>query len=126
MKIEHISLWTIDLERLKNFYARYFGGKPGEKYVNAKKNFTSYFLIFDSGARLEIMHRPDITDHPNDPHLGFIHLAFATGSVEMVDQLTETLRYDDYKIVREPRVTGDGYYESVVLDPDGNYIEITV
>jgi lactoylglutathione lyase len=43
-----------------------------------------------------------------------------------VDTLTERLRADGYRVVGEPRTTGDGYYESVVLDLDGNRIEITV
>jgi lactoylglutathione lyase len=27
-------------------------------------------------------------------------------------------------VVGAPRKTGDGYYESVVLDPDGNVVQI--
>jgi len=56
---------------------------------------------------------------------GLIHFAISTGSKQTVDHLTEQLRADGYEIVGEPRTTGDGYYESVVLDPEGNRIEIT-
>jgi lactoylglutathione lyase len=32
---------------------------------------------------------------------------------------------DGYKCVSDPRRTGDGYFESVVLDPEGNRVEIS-
>jgi len=54
MKIEHIAIWTSQLESLKEFYSKYFDGKPGPKYRNEKKQFHSYFLTFNSGAKLEI------------------------------------------------------------------------
>ena len=99
-----------------------------EKYFNPKKNFQSYFLSFESGCRLELMQMPGVPDNLNDVHaqfLGIIHLAVSVGSKETVDALTEKLRRDGFEIVGEPRTTGDGYYESVVLDPEGNRIEIT-
>ncbi|WP_207431214.1 VOC family protein [Sabulibacter ruber] len=128
MKIEHVALWAQDLEKMKEFYVKYFHAKSNERYHNPTKNFTSYFLSFSEGARLEIMHRPDIPENQNDvarQSLGLIHLAFSVGSKEKVDALTETLRKDGYPIYGEPRTTGDGYYESVVLDPENNMIEIT-
>lgn len=129
MKIEHLAIWANDLERLKNFYIKYFGASANEKYVNPKKQFESYFLSFDGGARLEIMKRPDIPANQNDVHqqyLGLIHFAVSVGSKETVDSLTKKLADDGFEIVGNPRTTGDGYYESVVLDPEGNRIEITV
>jgi lactoylglutathione lyase len=129
MIIEHVALWTRDLEALKAFYVHYFGGKANEKYVNPRKNFESYFISFDSGARLELMQMPAIPLSLNDVEAqftGLIHLAISVGSQLKVDSLTEQLRTNGYRIVGEPRTTGDGYYESVVLDPDGNRIEITV
>lgn len=129
MKIEHIALWVKDLEAQKNFYTRFFGGRAGEKYTNAKKNYTSYFISFDTGARLELMHIPTIPANQNDlleQYLGLIHFAMSVGSKEKVDELTETLRSEGYKVLGEARWTGDGYYESVVLDPENNRIEITI
>jgi lactoylglutathione lyase len=129
MKIEHIAIWAKDIEKLKNFYANYFQASVGLKYFNAKKNFESYFLSFDSGCRLEVMQMPGIPESKNDAlqqFTGIIHFAISVESKEIVDTLTERLRNDGYKIVGEPRTTGDGYYESVVLDPEGNRIEITV
>ena len=128
MKIEHIAFWVNDLEKMKNFYEKYFEGKPNEKYNNPTKNFTSYFLKFESGARLELMNKREITENKNDyskQNIGIIHLAFSVGSRENVDNLTQKLRLEGFEIAGEPRITGDGYYESVILDPEKNIIEIT-
>ena len=127
MRIEHIAIWVSDIEEIRSFYEHYFNAKAGEKYVNLKKNFTSYFLSFEQGARLELMHRPEISASVNqEEHLGLIHFAISVGSKEKVDLLTNELRKDGFKITGEPRTTGDGYYESLVLDPEGNQIEITI
>jgi lactoylglutathione lyase len=128
MNIEHIAIWTGDLEKMKAFYTQFFGAKAGEKYHNPKKNYTSYFLSFEGGARLELMHIPTIPLNKNDlqsQHLGLIHFAMSVGSVEKVNELTEKLRSEGYEVIGAPRWTGDGYYESVVLDPENNRIEIT-
>jgi len=129
MKIEHVAIWTRNLERLKAFYETYFEAESNTKYVNSEKGFESYFLSFESGARLELMQMIGIPDNLNDidaQYLGIIHLAISVGSKEKVDELTSLLKEGGYQIVGLPRTTGDGYYESVVLDPDGNRIEITV
>ncbi len=128
MKIEHVAIWTKDIEKLLNFYVEYFEGIPGDKYTNTKKQFESYFIKFESGARLEIIQMPTIPANLNDTvkqYIGLIHIAISVGSIEKVNVLTEKLRNAGYKIVSEPRYTGDGYYESCILDPDGNRIEIT-
>lgn len=122
--IHHIAIWTFRLEEMKEFYTRYFNGTSNEKYVNPKKGFESYFLRFDGGTDLELMSRPDVQNLPiEENRLGLTHLAFAFDSREAVLQQTELLRSAGYSIVGEPRTSGDGYFESVVLDPDGNRIE---
>ncbi|GIK63681.1 MAG: glyoxalase [Chloroflexota bacterium] len=129
MKIEHVAIWTHDLERLRQFYETYFGGAAGTKYQNPRTGFQSYFLTFETGARLEIMQMPNIPLSQNDVQkqfTGLIHMAFSVGSEEVVNQLTERLRANGFPILDGPRRTGDGYYESVTLDPDGNRIEITI
>ncbi len=126
MRIEHLAIWVKDLELMKQFYSDYFNAEAGKKYCNPKKNFSSYFLRFDSGSRLELMHRPKIMQESNNNQLGLAHFAVSVGSKEIVDELTQTLKDKGYVITGEPRTTGDGYYESVVLDPEGNSIEITI
>ena len=165
MKIEHIAIWVKDIDKVCEFYRKYFGGVVHPIYHNPVKQFTSRFVTFDDGARLEIMHRPDIegdaeTFHVkpyeaseaetdlsvsiSEPikvavaqatanmmagvaeHLGFAHISFSVGSKEEVDRLTQEMSDDGIAIVGEPRTTGDGYYESVVLDPEGNRVEVTI
>ena len=127
MKIEHIAIWTSDLEKMRDFYLHFFELESNEKYYNPKKEFSSYFLSFEEGARIELMHRPDISEFMDnmDAQLGLTHFAISVGSKEKVDALTETIRKNGFKVIGEPRTTGDGYYESVIADPEGNLIEIT-
>ncbi|WP_339835891.1 VOC family protein [uncultured Maribacter sp.] len=128
MKIEHIAIWVTDLEEMRSFYETYFNVVSGEKYYNPTKNFSSYFLSFTNGARLEIMHKTSIKKATGTEviHTGFIHIAISIGTKQNVDLLTERIRKDGYTIAGEPRTTGDGYYESVILDPEGNQIELTI
>jgi lactoylglutathione lyase len=128
MKIDHIAIWTQHIDKMRHFYEKYFEGKSGDKYINPRKNFESYFIEFEKGSRLELMEQLEIDSKLHDDiqnYLGITHFAFATGNRTKVDQLTEQLRSDGYTIIGEPRMTGDGYYESVVLDPEGNKVEIT-
>lgn len=127
MIIDHIALWTYDLEGLRHFYMHYFDASSTEIYHNHSKEFRSYFLIFDGECRLEIMEMPKIGKSKNDPlknYTGLAHFAVKAGCKSEVDRLTEVIRNDGFQVVGEPRTTGDGYYESVVLDPDGNRVEI--
>ena len=129
MKIEHIAIWTKDSERLRMFYEKYFGATSNAKYVNVEKQFESYFLSFHTGARLEIMHSPrnqELHTDKNIQQTGYAHIAFSQGSKDQVDALTAQLQRDGYQILDGPRHTGDGYYESSFLDPDGNRIELTI
>lgn len=129
MKIEHIAIWTKNLELIKEFYVTYFGATAGSKYVNPEKNFESYFLNFSSGARLELMQSPRVAHLNHNLEIepvGYAHLAFSVGSKGKVERLTSQLRDVGFKVVSIPRYTGDGYFESVVLDPDGNRIEIAI
>ncbi len=127
MKLEHIALWTYQLEQLKEFYVGFFEANLDAHYRNENKNFESYFLSFKGGARLELMTMPDIpadTSTPQAQRTGLIHMAFDVGSPEAVDALTQKVEDAGYEVLGRPRTTGDGYYESVVLDPDQNMIEI--
>ncbi len=126
--IDHIALWTTDLERSKQFYAKYFGAHAGREYANPSKGFRSIFLGFEGGARIEVMQTSKLSPvvlEPGAERMGLTHIAISVGSVEQVDELTRRLNEDGFAIVEGPRRTGDGYYESVALDPDGNRVEIT-
>ncbi|MFD1066511.1 VOC family protein [Oceanobacillus locisalsi] len=126
MKIEHVAIWVKDLEKMKAFYETYFQAVAGEKYCNEKKGFESYFLTFDTSARLEIMRKSGMDQTDSNERLGWAHIAISLDSKEIVDQMTTRLNKDGYLLVNGPRVTGDGYYESVFEDPEGNLIELTV
>jgi lactoylglutathione lyase len=128
MRIEHIALWTDDIDRSIRFYVTYFGAKAGDRYINAAKGFESCFLSFSDGARLEVMKTTTLAPllaPAGAQRMGFTHLALSLGSEQEVDALTQRLKDDGYPLLDGPRRTGDGYYESVVLDPDGNRLEIT-
>ncbi|HTI08138.1 MAG TPA: VOC family protein [Puia sp.] len=128
MQIEHLALWVRDLEGMRDFYLKYFDTTSGEKYVNPGKQFTAYFILFGQDkTRLELMTRPDIiaVDGKRGFNMGLAHFTISVGGKDQVNALTERLRKDNYTILGEPRTTGDGYYESVVLDPEGNILEIS-
>ena len=127
MKIEHVALYVNDLENARDFFVKYLGARSNDGYHNQKKNFRSYFLSFDGGARLELMNRPELSDPPkNLACTGYSHIAFRVGSREKVNVLTAALQADGYEVVSGPRTTGDGYYESCILDAEQNQIEITI
>jgi lactoylglutathione lyase len=129
MTLEHVAIWTSQLENIKTYYEQYFGAKSNKKYTNTSNGFQSYFLQFESGARLEIMSKPGIPENKNDTvtaqHLGIIHLAFGVDTMQEVEDKAKQLQAAGYSILRGPRKTGDGYYEFETLDPDGNRLEVT-
>jgi lactoylglutathione lyase len=127
MHIHHIAIWTKDIERLKSFYEKYFKFSSSDIYNNTKTGFQSYFLTDDDGVKIEIMQKEGIPDNKNNvmnQNIGIIHLALSIESKDELDLLTNKLRDDGFIVVSEPRTTGDGYYESCILDPDENRIEI--
>ena len=126
MRIEHIAMYVVDLERAKDFFVKYFNAIPNNIYHNKKTDFRSYFLSFDEGTRLEIMNKPQVNNIKDTNRTGYAHIAFSLGSAENVDHMTAELKADGYKIISEPRTTGDGYYESCIVDLEGNEIELTI
>ena len=127
MKIEHCALFVSDLEKAKDFFIKYFNAKANNCYKNPKTQFSSYFLSFESGSRLEIMQKPNVSSNSTQKQgeiLGYSHIAFSLGSKKAVDALTIQLKNDGFNVFSMPRTTGDGYYESCIIDFDGNKIEL--
>ena len=122
--IEHVGLWVRDIDGVAAFYCRYFAARVGPLYENPRKGFASRFLTFESGARLEIMTRVDVHERAPSEQLGLAHVAITIGTEAHVDALAERLIADGFAPVSGPRRTGDGYYECVVRDPEGNRVEI--
>ena len=125
MRIEHVAMYVNDLEAARNFFVTHLGGKSNDGYHNPRTGFSSYFITFDDGARLELMNKP-VMDDLEKPlnRTGYAHIAFSVGSKVNVDELTEKLRVAGYEVVSGPRTTGDGYYESCIVAIEGNQIEI--
>lgn len=125
--INHVGLYVSDLEASREFFETYFGAVSSEMYHNPVKLFSSYMLTFGDGARLEIMTKPDLSQ-PSERinHYGYAHFSVSVGSHDAVNSITEKLVEDGYRLIDGPRTTGDGYYESAVLDAEGNVVEITV
>jgi lactoylglutathione lyase len=136
MKLERIAIWTRHLEELRDFYTRYFDAVSNRKYISDKGEcgfFNSCFLSFDGGARVEIMMLPAMLPIiPEDDNrgsyetTGLAHLVLAVATNSKLDALYESLKSDGVPIVGAPCITGDGYYECCVLDPDGNRVKIMV
>ncbi len=129
MKLEHVAIWTDNLERLKDYYVKYFGAAPGDLYQNLNNDFSSYFLSFGTGARLEIMNMPGVPPNMNDTvyrqHKGIIHLAFGADSLAEVEEKAAELKDNGFTILKGPRLTGDGYFEFETVDPDFNRVEVS-
>jgi lactoylglutathione lyase len=125
MKIDHIALYVTDIEKIRTFYEKYFYAKSSKIYHNQKTGLKTYFLEFNEGCRIEIMTKESLNTITKElNNIGYIHIAFNVGNKNKVDELTKELENDGYKIISMPRITGDGYYESCVLDPENNQIEI--
>lgn len=126
VKIEHVTMYVNNLETAKNFFVKYLGGRFNDGYHNKTTDFRSYFISFDDGARLELMNKPELDDQDKSLNrTGYIHVAFSVGSKEKVDEMTALLKKEGYVVASDPRITGDGYYESCIIAFEGNQIEIT-
>lgn len=125
MKIAHMALWTTELEAQARFWSDFFGGTLNEKYISKNNpGFESYFVRIGDDIAIELMKKPALRAlRPDNQTTGWVHLAIAVGSAEKVDALAQRAQEQGI-LVSAPRTTGDGYYEAVIQDPDGNLIEI--
>jgi lactoylglutathione lyase len=126
MRIEYTAAWVRDIEVSRAFYETWFGATANERYENPAKGLATFFLSFDEGPRLELMQRHGVLPGPESHTVGYAHIAVSLGSEAAVDDLSAAMQAAGIPLVDGPRRTGDGYCESVVLDPDGNRIELTV
>jgi lactoylglutathione lyase len=124
-RIEHVALWVSDIDKVVAFYVRWFGARAGDRYENPRKGFASRFLEFSGGARLEVMSRADVGARGVVEQLGLAHVAISVGDEAAVDTLAAAFAAAGVALLDGPRRTGDGYYECVVRDPEGNRIEVT-
>jgi len=127
MIIDHLAIWTDNLEKIKEYYINFFDATVNDKYTNPQTGFSSYFLSFADGARIEIMHRQDIPENNNDTikqYKGIIHFAFLVDTAKEVNDKAKQLADAGYTILRGPRITGDGYYEFETIDPENNRLEV--
>lgn len=128
MRIEHLAVYVDDLEGAKIFFEKYFDGKSNSGYHNERSGFRSYFISFDSGARLELMNEPEVGKVdalPRKKH-GYTHVAFSLSSKEKVEEATAKLASDGFEVLSGPRTTGDGYFESCIVGFEDILVEITV
>ncbi|HRX15838.1 MAG TPA: VOC family protein [Spirochaetota bacterium] len=124
--ISHVAIYVKYLEVSREFYTYYFNGLSNDLYQNTK-GFSSYFIQFEQGPSLELMHHIELASREvADKVTGYSHIAFSVGSKEAVKSLTNQIVLAGYSLYSSPRSTGDGYFESCVADPDGNRVEITL
>lgn len=129
-RIDHAAVWVSDLAAARDFYLRWFSGRSNGEYHNPRTGLRTFILTFapdaagGRGARLELMSRPDVVARPDSEALGWAHVSFALPGRADVDDLAARARAADVPVVDGPRLTGDGYYEAVLLDPEGNRVEI--
>ncbi|MCT4709392.1 VOC family protein [Enterobacteriaceae bacterium H11S18] len=127
MQVAHIALWTNNLEQAAAFWQEHFNATVGEAYHSKRREgFISHFVTLAHGPALELMTLPGLVDKPprEDNRTGWAHIAISLGSVEAVDKMVAALEPTG-ALVHAARWTGDGFYEAVIADPDGNLIEIT-
>ncbi|MEL2242093.1 VOC family protein [Leclercia adecarboxylata] len=125
MNIAHVALWTRNLDAQVHFWQTVFGGQSNERYLSKNRpGFESHFITLSDGPTIELMTVPDLPDSPSHPEfVGWAHIALNVGSKADVDRMAEQARVSN-TLLSAPRMTGDGYYEAVIADPDGNRIEL--
>lgn len=126
MKLAHVALWTIDLDAAAAFWKFVFGAEVGEPYQSARRpGFTSRFVhLPKGGAAIELMAAPWIEAVPDREVAGWDHVAISVGSERELDELARRCRKIGI-LSSEPRWTGDGFYEAVIVTPEGSRVEIT-
>jgi lactoylglutathione lyase len=126
-QIEHIALATNDLECLCDFY-RLLGAVASPPSTDPDTGVRSCVLDFYA-VRLELVELPGGREGTagNEQLPGLSHIGFALGSADAVDELSRVIAAAGYRVLEPPHRAGElGRYESVVVDPDGNGVKLTV
>lgn len=127
VQLGQIALATDDVERLRDFY-RLLGGVASAPHIDRETGLQSCVLDF-CGVRLELLERPDHGEGAavDEQSSGLVYLSFALGTADAVDEHSGVIAAAGYRVLEPPRRTCEaGCYESVVLDPDGNRVKLTV
>jgi lactoylglutathione lyase len=125
-RIDRLALWTTRLEPLRDFYAAQLGAQASAVYERPDGAGRAVFLDF-CGVGLELIEPPAGAEPPTLPQVaGCPYIAFGLGSADAVDRLTARLAEAGHQVIEPPHRTGEGPYQSAVLDPDGNRVELTV
>nr|CAD6436302.1 glyoxalase/bleomycin resistance/extradiol dioxygenase family protein [Rhizobium sp. Q54] len=126
MRIAHTALWTRDLNAAGKFFETYFNATIGDAYHSRNRvGFISRFVrLPDEEAQIELMTGPWVNDFSGES-VGWDHIAIALGSEDAVNALAARCKTDGC-LKSGPRWTGDGFYEAVLVMPDGTPVEITV
>lgn len=122
MKLHHIAFWSKDIEALIEFYRTYFGGEVLFRHESG--DFQCVFVKIFSGLTLEIMTRSKLCDAVAEDRVGYSHFSIEVDSKDEVDRLTDYFIAHKIPMKKVKEQYDDGFYESAVLDPDGNIIEI--
>ena len=125
MQIAHVALWTRDLDRAAAFWEEHFAATVGPRYRSARRpGFESRFVSLGEGPAIELMTAPWIASAEPAEREGWAHVAVSLGSAEAVRALAARLAAAGL-LISPPRMTGDGFFEAVARDADGNLVEIT-
>lgn len=127
MRIEHVSMYVSDLEGMKDFYCRFFHANSSELQHHSKTGMKTYFLVFDTGARLKLMYQVERQfDLHKQIRTGYSNLSFQVKNKEEIDQIVEKLKKGKFEILSGPKINADGTYECCFKDSEFNQVEIFV
>ena len=122
MKLHHIGFWTKDIEKQIAFYQKYFDGQVLFRHQSG--DFCSAFVRICGSVNLELMTRSALNERVPEERVGYSHFSIEVDSKEEVDRLTDLFIADNVTLEKNKEQYDDGFYESAVIDPDGNLVEI--
>ncbi|NLH50636.1 MAG: HAD-IA family hydrolase [Myxococcales bacterium] len=113
----HLGFVVRDLFRMEKFYRTVFGLRLLYRYESVHTPGLRTVFLVGRGLVLELLH---YADRPA-PETPADHLSFAVPNIKAEHERLAALGVDG---LTEPRLTGDGYWEVALRDPEGRRIEI--